>query len=132
MTWTRERNPEIFTEVDEALEQPEITKYNLPLSERILVVGTNAEVRDWKEIHRAEHEGEQVDFASSIYKFWEQFLGSSNLKDFDSLTLPKRVITTGFMRAEVHFRETVPVADQLKEICTVLDVPLVFIPPTHV
>lgn len=130
MGWTRERDPEIFAEIDRCFSPPgDLSK--LPVALRILVVGTNYEIRQLKEQLGDSSGGKTVNYSSSIYQFWHDFLLSDDLINQQKWTIPEKVVTTGSMRSRVHLAETVPVLDKLREIADQLGIQFEVIPPFH-
>ncbi len=117
-----------------------------PVLSRVLVVGTNAEVStilqgnplarkspSYQAYKKAFDQGIRrlkVDSVGTLEGFWPVFMG---VDDFlgrpDDRSLPSLVVTTGFMRNYPRIGgETLEVADRLKDICKLCNVPIEFIP----
>lgn len=125
----RDYGPEWQEAIDRVFDEPSGLTQGIEKNSRILVIGTNYEVRVLREKDiAAKFEGKQVDYCSIVYNFWGKFLGTQDLESPDSFSLPEKIVTTGLMRAYEYFSETANVKDHLKRIAEKYDVEVEKIP----
>jgi len=71
----------------------------------------------------------QFDYCVKVGRFWPEFFAEENFLDFQSLSIPRKLITTGFMRNHSRgYGETLLVDERLKQISKEWEVPLYYVP----
>jgi hypothetical protein len=135
---------------------PETFFYSTPLigeaseSNRILIAGTNAELRYMQNTFRdleiyqrvveelgkesSEYPGSvnpKIALCTRVGMFWESFFGEKDFLDnLDKISVPAAIIGTGNMRNyNIYGGETVEVRKRLEKIASEWGIPIQFVPP---
>lgn len=123
-------NLELSEIVDRQLEVPEIARYVRIDTSRVLVVGTNYEVRELNESEdfRNAYQDKELSYTSKLDRFWEDFLGNEDFLNPLKLSIPQSIISTGYVRTWIDFAATVWVGNKLQEASQMMGISLNRIP----